>query len=93
MLLLAVMVSRNSAKSSGENFMVTKTTRQLYDEAILAQHQLLTGALPRVVVDQNGERVEYTAANRGALSSYINLLAGQLGLNTNRVSGPMGVIF
>jgi hypothetical protein len=72
--------------------MVTKTTRQLYDDAVLAQHQLLTGTSPRVVVDQNGERVEYTAANRAALASYINILAGQLGLS-GRTSGPLGVIF
>lgn len=51
-----------------------------------AYHDLLTGASPRVVVDQNGERVEYTPANRGALAAYISDLKRQISPTVSR--GP-----
>lgn len=56
-----------------------------------AYHQLLLGQSPRVVVDQNGERVEFTAANRSDLKSYIESLESELaGLNGSSVGrGPM----
>lgn len=50
------------------------TTAQLLAQAEAAYHQLMTGTSPRVVVDQNGERIEYTAANRTGLYSYIQEL-------------------
>ena len=56
------------------------------DEARAAQHKLLTGVLPRVVVDQNGERVEYTSANAGALAAYIARLEKLV--DPCKVSGP-----
>lgn len=37
-------------------------------------HKLMTGTLARVFVDQNGERVEYTATNASVLLSYIREL-------------------
>ena len=43
-------------------------------EAEKAYHELMLGQSVRVFVDQNGERVEYTAANKLALQSYINQL-------------------
>ena len=37
------------------------TVQERLDAANLAYHQLVTGTMPRVVVDQSGQRVEYTA--------------------------------
>ena len=51
-------------------------------------HQLLTGVLPRVVVDQGGDRVEYTATNISRLGRYIESLKSQLNQNTR---GPLRV--
>lgn len=53
-------------------------TRQLLSEARTAYHALVTGTSPRVVVDQNGERVEYVAANKMALYTYISQMEAQL---------------
>lgn len=44
------------------------------DEAKQAYHDLVTGVKARVIVDQNGEKVEFTAPNRQALYSYIQEL-------------------
>lgn len=71
--------------------MVVKSIQQLLNEAIAAQHELNLGKSARVVVDQNGERVEYTAANSARLSQYIDTLYRQLNGGTTR--GPLGVIF
>lgn len=49
-------------------------------EAEAAYHALQTGMSARVVVDQNAERVEFTAANRQGLYSYIQQLRSQLGI-------------
>lgn len=43
-------------------------------EAKQAYHDLMTGVKARVVLDQNGERVEFTAPNRQALYAYIQEL-------------------
>ena len=60
-------------------------------EAQAAYHALVIGGSARVVVDQNGERVEYTSANRAALSSYIAMLEGIIaGKSTN--PGPLKVL-
>ena len=40
------------------------------DEAKQAYHDLVTGTKARVIVDQNGEKVEFTAPNRQALYAY-----------------------
>lgn len=53
-------------------------TEKLAD-AEIKYHQLLTGQAARVVVDQNGERVEFTAMNAGRLSAYVADLKRQLG--------------
>ncbi len=42
-------------------------------------HLLLTGQMARVVVDQNGERAEFTSANAARLQAYIQDLKRQLG--------------
>lgn len=62
------------------------TARKTAAEA--AYHSLLLGTQARVVVDQNGERVEYTAANRSALKAYIQELTDLLAEVSTR-SGPI----
>lgn len=52
--------------------MATLTERLAEAEA--AYHDLQTGRMARVFVDQNGERVEYVAANRAGLAAYIREL-------------------
>lgn len=64
-------------------------------EAEAAYHELLLGRAPSVVVDQNGERVEYTRAKKADLLAYIddlrNLIAQEAGLTIKR--GPLRMIF
>lgn len=54
-------------------------------------HRLMTGKAIRVMVDQNGERVEYTAVSAANLMAYIKQLEGMLDAasGTNQVSGPL----
>lgn len=56
-------------------------------EARAAYHRLALGGSARVFVDQNGERIEYTAANKNTLAAYIAELERKLGLAT--VTGPL----
>lgn len=67
--------------------------REVYEtrlaQAEQAWHELNLGQQARVFVDQNGERVEYTPANRNGLRSYIMELKQALGQSV-RVSAPMG---
>lgn len=60
-------------------------------EAEEKYHLLATGQMARVFVDQNGERIEYSAGNRNLLAAYIADLKRQLGLATT--TGPMNVWF
>ena len=53
-----------------------------------AYHNLMLGVQARVIVDQNGERVEFGATTAGKLQSYIQVLKQQLGIGT---TGPMRV--
>lgn len=59
------------------------------DDALKQYHALMTGTAPRVVVDQNGQRVEFTAANRGDLNSYILRLQASLGLPGTMSAMPL----
>lgn len=74
-------------------------TKTLLEEARKAYHALMTGTSARVVVDQNGERVEFTAANGPKLYSYIMQLEAQLGLpcgtapGVNSAMHPAGFTF
>ena len=54
-------------------------TQRLAD-ATTAYHQLMIGRSASTVVDQNGERVTFTAANADLLKAYIDDLKSQLGL-------------
>lgn len=67
--------------------------QQQLDEARQAYHQLATGRLARVFVDQNGERVEFTATNRVALYNYIQQLELQLATPSRGSNGPAGFLF
>lgn len=64
-------------------------------EARQAYHTLAIGGQARVIVDQNGERVEFTAAKKGDLYTYIMTLESQLANvpAAMRVAGPAGFIF
>ncbi len=64
-------------------------TQQQLDQARAAYHNLMTGQAPKVVVDQNGERVEFVAANASKLLAYIQQMEGQLtGVRTHRPMRP-----
>lgn len=70
--------------------MATKAQLQQYlADAENAYHSLMIGGSARVTVDQNGERVEFTAANADRLQKYIFQLKIQLGLVNPRA--PAGV--
>lgn len=70
---------------------MAKTRQQKLDEAEAALHDLMLGESARVVVDQNGERIEYTAANAGKLRAYIAELKALL--NPRTPTGPMRVFY
>ena len=59
------------------------------DAAEAAYDKLMSGKAVRVLVDQNGERIEFTSANASRLAAYIVDLQTQLGLAQVRVVGPM----
>lgn len=48
-------------------------------EAEAAYHSVLMGGAVKVVVDQNGERIEFTAVNTSKLAAYILYLKSLLG--------------
>ena len=73
--------------------MPTLTAAQRLVEAEDALHALVTGTSARVVVDQNGERIEYTAANRGALKLYIEELKQEIAGENAASNGPLRVVF
>lgn len=60
------------------------------DAARIAYHELVTSGGIRTVVDQNGERIEYTVANAARLAAYIQTLEHQVG---DATPGPMMVFF
>jgi hypothetical protein len=53
-------------------------TQPLLDDARAKYHALMTGTSARVLVDQNGEKVEFTAAKKQDLYNYIGQLEAQL---------------
>jgi len=60
-----------------------------------AYHSLMTGTMARVIVDQDGQRTEFTAANATKLYGYIQALEAQVtppDLTTNP-GGPIGFVF
>lgn len=63
-------------------------TNEMLQDARKAYHSLMTGTSPRVVVDQNGERVEFTAANGSKLYAYIQQLEAALGTGCGSTPVP-----
>lgn len=63
-------------------------TQTMLTDARKAYHALVTGTSPRVVVDQSGERVEFTAANAGRLYNYIQMLESQLSVACGATPTP-----
>lgn len=73
--------------------MSTDAQLRLYlAEAKQAYHDLRTGVSVKVMVHQNGQRVEYVQANAPMLKAYIAELETALG-GAPTVSGPMKVFF
>lgn len=59
-------------------------------------HQLMLGNSAHVFVDQNGERVEYTAIRRSDLLAYLNYLRGLLPAGDCKAivyPRPLGFVF
>lgn len=73
--------------------MSSTTTQARLAEAEAALHRLITGQMVRVVVDQNGERVEFTMTNIERLRAYIAELKALLAGVDPMVRRPMGFIF
>lgn len=71
--------------------MATLTLAQKLAQAEEAYHDLMIGRSARVVVDQNGERVEFTMATAARLNSYIADLKEQISGTSTK--GPLGVYF
>lgn len=71
------------------------TDVELLADAERAYHSLMIGESARVVVDQNGERVEYTAANAPRLQAYITVLRNRISdaALQYRPRGPVGAFF
>ncbi len=67
------------------------STQTDLDAAKIARHNLITGKMAKVIVDQNGERVEFNSTNLKQLNAYIADLEKQLGIRTT--TGPMRVFF
>lgn len=76
---------------------MSTTTQQIVEQltdARAAYHDLMTGKAPRVVLDQNGEKIEFVAANSAKLYIYIQSLERQLTTETPAQSrGPAGFLF
>lgn len=64
-------------------------------EAQAAYHTIMLGGGVVVVVDQNGERVEYSRASGPALAKYIATLQAQINamLGVAVIGGPLRFIF
>lgn len=69
------------------------TNEERLADAKASYHKLLTGNSVRVLVDQNGERIEYTAANREKLAMYIQELEALVAGKTVGTGGPLKAVF
>lgn len=68
------------------------TPQQMLDQARKEYHALITGTKARVIVDQNGERVEFTATTASRLAQYIKSLEAQVNGGASH-PGPARVWF
>jgi hypothetical protein len=63
-------------------------------EAKTALHELQTGRMARVVVDQNGERVEFNMTSADRLRAYVSDLEAQVAAGAvPRSRGPLRFLF
>ena len=72
------------------------TLEERLAEATEAYHALNTGTMARVIVDADGQRTEFVAANAGKLYLYIQSLQAQLpcvGVCPPAIGGPVGFVF
>lgn len=71
------------------------TLQQRLAEAETALHNALLGNAPTVVVDQNGERIEYSRTRPGDLNKYIQSLRWQIAQlqGTAVTGGPLRPVF
>lgn len=69
------------------------TACQRLAEAEQALHTLSLGGALRAITDENGERVEYTSANRVSLIAYINMLRPLCPLATQTYNPPTRFLF
>lgn len=72
--------------------MATSELKDRLEDAEKAYRDAISGRGIRTLVDQSGERIEYSPANLTKLSAYIADLKRQLGL-IDRPVGPMGFFF
>lgn len=72
---------------------MAKYTIEMLNDAVEARHRLLTGQATTVVVDQNGERLEFNKVNLDKLDKYIAEIEAELGLNTRNTHYPLGFFF
>jgi hypothetical protein len=61
-------------------------------DAEAALHEVVLGRQARVLVDQNGERIEYTATNQTNLRKYIAELKAKIS-GVPIVGGPLRGVF
>lgn len=73
--------------------MTTLTLAEKLVQAEAAYHSLMLGESVREVVDQNNEKVAYTAANAARLAQYIADLKAQIANTTLTYRQPMRVFF
>lgn len=71
---------------------VLLTNAEMLAQAQGALHALMTGQSARVVVDQNGERVEFTSVNADRLRAYIVSLMALIEGNP-AARGPLNPYF
>lgn len=67
-----------------------ETLQTWLSEARVAYRSLVTGKSVRVFVDQNGERIEYTAANAARLAAWIQEIQAAIDALQNGRSRPAG---
>ena len=69
--------------------------RNRLDTAREQYHKLMTGKAARVLVDQNGERIEYTSVSSSSLLRYIRDLEAIIDRETRgrNSSGPLRFIW
>lgn len=85
-----------SSPNRWDKWPLSRNSKTWLLEAELALHKLATGQTVSIVVDQNGERVEYSKASMSGLRQYISDLKAQIaaaGGSGAAAYGPMRPLF